>query len=98
MTDGTTRRTSSDTLKGRIAKATAVLERLDRQAVTLERLDALALQASRLSEAGVSFDAISARRDELNALADDGVRFDFNDALRLIYEEMFGRSQHEEEG
>jgi hypothetical protein len=82
----------------RIAKATAALERLDRQAVTLERLDVLAQKGARLSEAGITYTAIQARRDEMNALADDGVHHDFNDALQLLYDETFGSSTLKEEG
>lgn len=84
--------------KGRIAKATATLERLEQQAVTLDRLDVLAQQASRLAEAGITYEGISAKRDALNAAADDGTRFDFNDAVELLYDEMFGRSAEKEEG
>jgi hypothetical protein len=39
-------------LKQRLAKATAVLERLERQAVSLDRLDAIANKGSRLLDAG----------------------------------------------
>ena len=76
--------------KARIAKATAALERLDRQAVSLERLDVLAEKTRRLFEAGVTYTEILARRNEVNALADDGVQHDFNDALQLLYDETFG--------
>ena len=79
-------------------KATATLERLGKQAVTLARMDVLAQKGLRLSEAGVTYNAISARRDEINALADDGVQFDFNDALQLLYDETFGSSTLKEEG
>jgi len=73
-----------------IAKATAALERLDRQSVTLERLDVLAEKTRRLFEAGITYTEILARRNEVNALADDGVQYDFNDALQLLYDETFG--------
>lgn len=82
----------------RIAKATAALERLDRQAVTLERLDVLAQKGVRLSEAGITYTDIQARRNEINALADDGVQYDFNDALQLLYDETFASSTLKEEG
>jgi hypothetical protein len=81
----------------RIAKATVVLERLDRQAVTLERLAVIEQQTVRLVEAGISYDVILASRDEMNAFADDGVQYDFNDALLLLYDEMFGTTVAEEE-
>jgi hypothetical protein len=80
----------------RLAKSAAVLERLERQAITLERLEALRLKASRLVEAGISFDAIIARRDQLNAGADDGAQYDFNDALLVLYDETFGSSMRGE--
>jgi hypothetical protein len=80
----------------RIAKATAALERLDRQAVTLERLDVLAEKTRRLFEAGVTYAEILARRTEVNALADVGVQYDFNDALQLLYDETFGAATLEE--
>jgi len=70
--------------------ATATLERLDQQAVTLERLDVLAHKARRLFEAGVTYSTIAARRNEANAHAAEGVHYDFNDALELLYTEMFG--------
>jgi hypothetical protein len=82
----------------RIAKATAALERLDRQAVTLERLDVLAQKGVRLSEAGITYTDIQARRNEINALADEGVQYDFNDALQLLYDETFASSTLKEEG
>lgn len=72
------------------AQATAMLERLDRQAVTLERLDVLAQKGVRLFEAGITYSAILAIRNEINALADDDVQYDLNDALQLLYEETFG--------
>jgi hypothetical protein len=72
------------------AKATATLERLDRQAVTLERLDVLAHKGLRLSQAGVTYAAIAARRNDANANAQEGVHYDFNDALELLYGETFG--------
>ncbi len=71
-------------------KATATLERLDKQAVTLERLDVLAQKGLRLSQAGVSYAAIAARRNDANANAEEGVHYDFNDALELLYNETFG--------
>lgn len=82
----------------RIAKATAALERLDRQAVTLERLGVLAQKGVRLSEAGITYTDIQARRNEINALADEGVQYDFNDALQLLYDETFASSTLKEEG
>ena len=81
----------------RIAKATATLERLQGQAVTLERLAVLELQTVRLAEAGCSYGAILARRDELNELDEDGVEYDFNDALRLLYDELLGTTIEKEE-
>jgi hypothetical protein len=80
------------------AKATATLERLGRQAVTLERLDILAQKGARLSEAGVTYAAIAARRNDANAHAPEGVQYDFNDALELLYDETFGAPTMEEEG
>ena len=74
----------------RNAKATAALERLGRQSVSLQRLDVLTQKGLRLLEAGVTYSAILAKRDEVNAIADEGVRYDFNDALQLIYDETFG--------
>ena len=74
-----------------------MLERLDRQAVTLERLVVLEQQTVRLVEAGISYDAILASRDEMNALADDVVPYDFNDALLLLHDEMFGTTAQKEE-
>jgi hypothetical protein len=82
----------------RIAKATAALERLDRQAVTLERLDVLAKKGIRLFETGITYTAIQSRRDEMNALTDGSVLYDFNDALQLLYDETFGSSTPKEEG
>jgi hypothetical protein len=79
----------------RIAKVS--LERLDRQAVTVERLAVVEQKTVRLAQAGVSYDAILARRDEMNALTDDGVQYDFNDAILLLYDETFGSSTQEEE-
>ncbi len=76
-------------------KATATLERLDRQAVTLERLDILAQKGLRLSQAGVTYAAIAARRNDANANAEDGVHYDFNDALELLYDETFGAATME---
>ena len=73
-----------------------MLECLDRQAVTLDRLVVLEQQTVRLVEAGISYDAILARRDEMNALA-DGVLYDFNDAVRLLHDERFGTTAQEEE-
>ena len=73
-----------------IARATATLERLDRQAVTLERLEILAQKARRLADAGVTYSAIATRRNEVNAHAGEGVHHDFNDALELLYDETFG--------
>jgi hypothetical protein len=83
--------------KRAIAKANATLERLDKQAVTLERLDVLAQKGARLSEAGVAYDAIAARRDSANAFAENGVQYDFNDALELLYDETFGAPTVQEE-
>ena len=80
-----------------IAKAAAALERLDRQSVTLERLDVLAEKTRRLFEAGITYTEILARRNEVNALADDGVQYDFNDALQLLYDETFGGPAPKEE-
>jgi hypothetical protein len=71
------------------AKATAALERLEKQAVTLERLDILVQKGLRLSAAGVTYSAIAARRIEANAQADEGVQYDLNDALELLYDETF---------
>jgi hypothetical protein len=71
-------------------KATATLERLDRQAVTLERLDVLARKGLRLSQTGVTYADIAARRNAANANAEDGVNYDLNDALELLYDETFG--------
>ena len=82
----------------RIAKATEALGRLDRQAVSLERLDVLARKGARLAEAGITFADIAAKQAEINALADDGVQYDFNDALNLLYDESFGPSTLKEEG
>jgi hypothetical protein len=79
------------------AKATATLERLDKQAVSLERLDILAQKGLRLSQAGVTYAAIAARRTDANANAEDGVRYDFNDALELLYDETFGAATMERE-
>jgi hypothetical protein len=72
------------------AKATATLERLDRQSVSLERLNILAQKGLRLSQAGVTYAAIAARRNDANANAEEGVHCDFNDALELPYDETFG--------
>jgi hypothetical protein len=80
-----------------IARATAALERLDRQAVTLQRLDVLEEKTRRLFDAGVTYTEILARRNEVNALADDGVQYDFNDALQLLYDETFGAPVSKEE-
>lgn len=85
-------------VRPRIAKATAALERLEQQAVTLDRLEVLAQRGVRLSEVGITYDSILARRDEINALADDGVQYDFNDALLVLYDETFGSSTQKEEG
>jgi hypothetical protein len=81
----------------RNAKATAALERLGRQSVSLQRLDVLTQKGLRLLEAGVSYSAILAKRDEVNAIADEGVRYDFNDALQLVYDETFGAETLKEE-
>ena len=81
----------------RNAKATAALERLGRQSVSLQRLDVLTQKGLRLLEAGVTYSAILAKRDEVNAIADEGVRYDFNDALQLIYDETFGPETLKEE-
>jgi hypothetical protein len=75
------------------AKATATLERLDRQSVSLERLNILAQKGLRLSQAGVTYAAIAARRNDANA--EDGVHYDFNDALELLYDETFGAATME---
>jgi uncharacterized cupredoxin-like copper-binding protein len=72
------------------ARATATLQRLEQQAVTLERLDVLAHMGLRLSQAGVTYADITARRNEANANAGEGVHFDLNDALELLYDETFG--------
>ena len=72
------------------AKASVTLERLDKQAVTLERLDVLTHKGLRLSQVGVTYAAIAARRNDANANAEEGVRYDFNDALELLYDETFG--------
>jgi hypothetical protein len=77
------------------AKATATLERLDRQSVSLERLNILAQKGLRLSQAGVTYAAIAARRNDANANAEDGVHYDFNDALELLYDETFGAATME---
>ena len=74
----------------RNAKATAALERLGRQSVSLQRLEVLTQKGLRLLEAGVTYSAILAKRDEVNAIADEVVRYDFNDALQLVYDETFG--------
>jgi hypothetical protein len=79
------------------AKAAATLERLDRQAVTLERIDVLAQKGLRLSQAGVNYAAIAARRNDANSHAENGVQFDFNDALELLYDETFGGATTEVE-
>jgi hypothetical protein len=79
------------------AKATATLERLDRQAVSLERLDMLAQKGLRLSQAGVTYAAVAERRNDANAHAEEGVRYDFNDALELLYDETFGAATMEQE-
>jgi len=71
---------------------------LSRQAVTLERLDILAQKGLRLSDAGVTYGDIAARRNEVNAHADEGVQFDFNDALELVYDETFSAPSMKEEG
>ena len=81
----------------RLAKARATIDRLDRQAVSLERLDVLAEKARRLSDAGITYSAIAARRNEFNKLADEGVLCDFNDALELLYDETFGALAMQEE-
>jgi len=81
----------------RLAKARATIDRLDRQAVSLERLDALAEKARRLSEAGITYSAIAARRNEFNKLSDEGALCDFNDALELLYDETFGAMAIREE-
>ena len=80
------------------AKATAALERLEKQAVTLERLDILVQKGRRLSAAGVTYASIAARRVEANAQAGEGVQYDFNDALELLYDETFGAQTLKEEG
>jgi len=82
---------------GRLAKARVALERLDRQAVSLERLDVLAEKARRLSDAGITYTAIAARRNEFNELSDEGALCDFNDALELLYDETFGALAMQEE-
>ena len=79
----------------RSAKATVALESLDRQAVTLERLAVLEQQTARLVDAGFTYEAILARRDEMNALADDDVSYDINDAILLLHDETFGSTQKE---
>lgn len=84
--------------KPRNAKAAVTLELLDRQAVTLERLDALAQKGLRLFEAGVTYRTILAKRDQINAQADEGVQYDFNDALQQQYDETFVPSMLKEEG
>ena len=81
----------------RLAKARATIDRLDRQAVSLERLDVLAEKARRLSEAGITYSAIAARRNEFNKLSDEGALCDFNDALELLYDETFGAVAMQEE-
>jgi hypothetical protein len=81
-----------------IARATATLERLDRQAVTLERLEILAQKARRLADAGVAYNTVAARRNEVNVHAGEGVHYDFNDALELLYDETFGAPAPKEEG
>jgi hypothetical protein len=73
-----------------IARASATLERLDKQAVTLERLEILEQKARRLADAGVTYNAIAARRNESNVHAGEGIHHDFNDALELLYDETFG--------
>lgn len=82
----------------RNAKVTATLDRLDRQAVTLERLDILAQKGRRLFEAGVTYSTVLAKRNQINAQADEGVQYDFNDALQQLYDETFGTSVLKEEG
>jgi hypothetical protein len=84
-------------LRQRLAKATAVLERLERQAVSLDRLDVIAQEGSRLLDAGITYDAIEAKRHAMNSAATDGVQYDFNDALRLLYAETFGSPTVKEE-
>jgi hypothetical protein len=81
---------------GRIAKARATLERLDQQAVTLDRLDTLMDRCVRLSERGITWEQIVTRRDQINAVADDGVYHDVNDALQTLYVEAFGPTTDEE--
>ena len=76
----------------RLAKARSTLDRMDRQAVSLERLDVLADKARRLSEAGITYSAIAARRNAFNERSDEGALCDFNDALELLYDEAFGAS------
>ena len=63
----------------------------------LDRLEVLAEKARRLSEAGITYSAIAARRNEFNELADEGVLCDFNDALELLYDEAFGALAIQEE-
>jgi hypothetical protein len=80
------------------AKANVALERLEKQAVTLERLDVLAQKGIRLSAAGVTYSMIAARRNEANAQAGEGVQYDFNDALEMLFDETFGAPTMKEEG
>jgi hypothetical protein len=84
--------------KQRMAEAAAVMERLERQSVTLERLDVLTEKAARLLAAGVTHDDIVARRDQINSLAGEGVQYDFNDALLILYDETFAPGSGREEG
>ena len=80
----------------RIAKAKAALERLDQQSVTLDRLDVLMDRCVRLSERGITYEQILARRDQLNAVAGGDVQDDFNDALQSLFVELFGPPTDEE--
>lgn len=82
----------------RSARAAAVLEQLDRQVITLDRMELLADRTRELLAAGLTHADIETRRDQMNALVGDGVRYDFNDALLVLYDETFASPTRREEG
>lgn len=60
--------------------------------ITRQRFEVLLEKSMRLAEAGVTWSAIEAKQRALNSEADEGVEYDFNEALELLHAETFSNA------